>query len=124
MAVRAWLPYSGNRVQLRVRSDNVGALTVVIKMCPHTPSQAIIARELALAFLGFTFLLTSYHTLGVAHVIADKLPRVNDPAKPEAKEVFARPVLADASRKVIPDRTPGFYRTLNMYEPAEQSGSG
>ena len=51
VAVRAWLPTGENRIQLSVRGDNVGALTLVLNMRPKTSQLALIARGLALCLV-------------------------------------------------------------------------
>ena len=48
VALRLWVNREAGRIRLSVRGDNVGALTLLIKMRPSSPQQAIIAREIAL----------------------------------------------------------------------------
>ena len=60
VAVRAWLPSCENRIQLNVRGDNVGALTLVLTMRPETAALVIIARELALCLVQFSFPIPAY----------------------------------------------------------------
>ena len=64
---------------MKVRGDNVGVLTLLIKMHPTSPTMATIARELALRTVELSFPPEAIHTPGVAHVIADKLSRVPAP---------------------------------------------
>ena len=89
VAIRAWMPSSKQRVQLapRIRGDNIGALTTVIKMRPKTPRMAIIAEEIAVHLVHYSFPPAVYHTPGLAHVVAGQLSRINDPSKPEAIKV-------------------------------------
>ena len=119
MAIRGWIPSSEKRVQLApvVRGDNVGALSMVLKMRPRTQKMAIVAREIALCLVHYSFLPAVYHTPGVAHVIADALSRMYDPAKPEAREVLRHPALADAVFTEMPIRTPEYYRALEHPSP-------
>ena len=112
VAVRAWLPRCTDRVQIKVRSDNIGALTLAIKMRPHTAAQAIIARELALSFVGFSFLPGVYHTPGIAHVIADKLSRLDDPGCTNAADIVNHPALQQAVRTNVKERDVHYYRAL------------
>ena len=67
------------RVNLQVRSDNVTALTLLVKMRPGSPQIAIIAREIALRLVEFSFPPDAMHTPGVAHVLADELSRIHAP---------------------------------------------
>ena len=71
-----WQQY---RIVLKVNADNVGALTLLIKMRPGSANIAIIARELALRLVDLSFPPDAVHTPGVAHVIADRLSRVHAP---------------------------------------------
>ena len=99
-------------MQLSVRGDNVGALTLVMEMRPETAKLAIIARELALCFVRFSFLPAVYHTPGISHVIADGLSRIHDPSKTGAESILSHPALLGSKNTAVPDRTPSFYRTL------------
>ena len=112
VAVRLWLPTCSERVQLRFRSDNVGALSMIVKMRPKTSLQAIVARELALAFSTFSFPPSAYHTPGVSHIIADKLSRFDDPSQPKARDILEHPALKNAVVSSVPERDRSFYRTL------------
>ena len=73
-----------DRIQLKVRGDNVTALTLLIKMRPdkNSPAMGIIARELALRLVELSSPPEAVHTPGVAHVIADRLSRVHAPGVP------------------------------------------
>ena len=118
VAIRLWAPKSQERVVLKVRSDNIGALTLVVKMRPHNARQAIIARELALVFLHYSFLPSVMHTPGIAHKIADSLSRLEDPGKNNAKEILKHPALSTAVRSVAPVRNRAYFRTI---DPADGS---
>ena len=65
--------WSQTRIILKVKGDNVTALTLLIKMRPSGPTMAIIARELALRLVELSFPPDATRTPGVAHVIADRL---------------------------------------------------
>ena len=74
VAVDIWSPiWSQQRIVLSVKGDNVGALTLLVKMRPSGPMMGIIARELALRLAQLPFPPEATHTPGVAHIIADKL---------------------------------------------------
>ena len=82
IAVDLWsFLWRQDRIQLKVRGDNVTALTLLIKMRPDkdSPAMGMIARELALRLAELSFPPEVIHTPGVAHVIADKLSRVHAP---------------------------------------------
>jgi hypothetical protein len=112
VALRLWNDSSNSRfVRLCVRGDNVGALTLLIKMRPSSAQQAVIARELALITAKAAFPPTVNHTPGVAHKLADMLSRVNDPGK-GSEDVATHPSLAKAVCTVAPARPSSWYRTL------------
>ena len=119
IAIKAWVPTSENRIALCpvVRGDNLSALSMVLKMRPRTPAMGIIAREIALCLVHYSFLPAVYHTPGVAHVIADALSRIFDPMKPDAIKVLDHPALKDAELTSVPERTPDYYLTLEEASP-------
>ena len=54
VAIEIWASqWTQSRVVLKVRGDNVGALTLLIKMRPANSKQAIIVRGLALRLIDF-----------------------------------------------------------------------
>ena len=85
---------------------------MVLKMRPRTQLMAIVAREIALHLVHYSFLPAVYHTPGVSHVIADKLSRIFDPSMPEARDILQHPALANAELTEMPVRTPDYYRAL------------
>ena len=114
VAVRIWLPSCQERIQLRLRSDNITALTMAIKMRPKTARMTIIARELALCFVNFSFLPSVFHTPGISHKIADRLSRMDDPNPIYRNEtsVLMHPSLKKSALTSVPTRDDGYYRTL------------
>ena len=121
IGLRVWLPrFSDQRICLRVRGDNVGALMLLIKMRPKSPGHAIIAREIALLIIEMPFQPDVEHTPGVAHVIADGLSRCYDESGEETP--FSHPALAASIRTLVPVRTPCWYRALQCQEAARQVG--
>ena len=57
----------------------MAALTLLIKLRPHGPQMAMIAKQLALRLAVLSFPPDAVHTPGVAHVAADRLSRVYSP---------------------------------------------
>ena len=112
VALRLWHDQkSEQKGQIQVRGDNVGSLTLLLKMRPHTTQQAIIARELALAVSDFSFPPRVVHTPGIANQIADGLSRMHDP-KHADNSVLAHPGLAQSVRTHAPDRDRQWYKAL------------
>ena len=105
------------RSNLKVRGDNVGALTLLIKLRPSSTAQAIVARELALHLIEVSFPPEAVHTPGMSHVIADQLSRINAPGGSKDAKLTLHPALASAVRTQVPDRPRHWYRTLTA-EPA------
>ena len=117
VALRLWSNESVNRcIRLTIRGDNVGALTLVMRMRPANAQQAIISREIALETANCAFPPLVVHTPGVAHKIADELSRVNDPNK-DVSAVFAHPALVRSSQRVCPPRPAQWYKTLVKADP-------
>ena len=114
IAVKSWIPATGERVQLTIRSDNVGALTLVIRMRPKSAKLAIISRELAMHFTNFSFMPSVVHTPGIAHVLADKLSRLDDPSLSDAQDILNHNALRSASRTAVPTRDESYYKTLAL----------
>ena len=112
VALRAWTDkHSSRKFRLQVRGDNVGALSLVLKMRPGSPQQALIAREIALEVVHFAFPPSVTHTPGVAHVIADGLSRLDDPNYVK-KDVLLHPALKNATCTSVPVRPKAWYKTL------------
>ena len=117
VAVDIWTHlWKQSRIILKVWGDNVGALTLVVKMRPPTPTIAIVARELALRLVELSFPPDAEHTPGVAHVIADRLSRVHAPGGSGVVDSSIHPALANAQRTDTPKRSPDWYRAYR--EPA------
>jgi hypothetical protein len=116
VALRLWYDKDGiGRINICVRGDNVGALTLLVKMRPASAQQAIVARELALLTVKAAFPPRVIHTPGVAHKLADLLLRVYDPRK--RIDISCHPILASAERTVCPERPRSFYSTLDKATP-------
>ena len=100
------------RINLRVRGDNVGALTLLIKLRPSSAAQAIVARELALHIIEVSFPPGAVHTPGVSHVIADRLSRVFAPGGSQVADAGVHPALASSIQTMVPNRPREWYRVL------------
>jgi len=110
VAIDAWSRHwLRERVVLKLRGDNVGALIMVIKMRPPDPAHAIIARELALRMAAMSFPPDAIHTPGVSHVIADKLSRVYMPGAAGKADASVHHALAKAVRATVPVRDDRWY---------------
>jgi hypothetical protein len=113
IAVRLWLEYiQAHRVSLQVRGDNVGALMLLIKMRPRTPTLAIIARELALSLAFMAFPPKVMHTPGIAHKLADHLSRTYSASGAQVVTITHH-ALEHAVRDTVPTRGVSWYRTLD-----------
>ncbi len=81
---------------MKVRGDNVGALTLLIKLRSSSAAQAIVARELVRHLLEISFPQEAVHTPGMSHVIADQLSRINAPGRSPDANLPLHPALADS----------------------------
>ena len=96
-----------------MRGDNVGALTLLLKMRPATPSLAIVVRELALRLIELSFPPDAVHTPGVSHVIADTLSRIYAPKGDGCVGPHLHPALKDAVHTPVLVRRRSWYRALS-----------
>ena len=95
---------------MQVRGDNVTALTLLVKMRPGSPQIAIIAREIALKLVEFSFPPDALHTPGVAHILADELSRVHAPGGCGDAREYQHRSLADAKLVVASPRPRKWYK--------------
>ena len=113
VAIGIWAgQWSQSRVVLKVRGDNVGALTLLIKMRPANAKQAIIARELALGLVEFSFPPDAVLTPGIAHIVAYELSRVYAPKGSGVVSNKIHPALEHAKETPAPKRNEAWYRAL------------
>ena len=113
VAIDIWASrWTQSRVVLKVRGDNVGAMTLLVKMRPSNARQAIIARELALRLVELSFPPDAVHTPGVAHVVADKLSRVFAPGGTGRVDKDIHPALKHAVLTSAPIRNTNWHRAL------------
>ena len=116
VAMRLWSDvHSSRRYTLQMRGDNVGALSLLLRMRPSSPQQAIIARELALHTVHYAFPPRVTHTPGLAHVIADALSRCYDPGIDKVG-ILSHHALKSAVRTDVPTRGRSWYKTLGNFE--------
>jgi hypothetical protein len=101
-----------DRINLKVRGDNVGALTLLLKLRPSSMAQAIVARELALHLIEVSFPPEAVHTPGISHVLADRLSRVHAPGGSQEVHINLHPALRKAARTTVPERPRQWYATL------------
>ena len=113
--------WAKERVALKVRSDNVSALTLLTRMRPaaavneegeRVPSRtmAVVARELALRLVDLSFPPDAEHTPGAGHIIADRLSRVYAPSGSGIVSPDLHPALAHAQETSAPERGPSWYQ--------------
>ena len=110
-----------DRVVLKVRSDNVSALTLLTTMRPPpakdddghrvpNTTMAVIARELAMRLVNLSFPPDAEHTPGTGHIIADKLSRVHAPSGNGVVSSDLHPALVNAQETIAPERKPEWYK--------------
>ena len=80
VALRHWSPrWKGKRVTLRVRSDSITALTMVLKLKAKGAGTSIISREMALDIAEAVYSPSiASHLPGVANITADVLSRFDE----------------------------------------------
>ena len=123
IAVDVWAHiWSQQRIVLKIRGDNVGALVLCIKMRPANATIAIVARELALRLAELSFPPDAVHTPGVAHVLADRLSRVFAPEGSQVANNSIHPALANAEQTAVPTRDASWYRAAEDTGPASGEG--
>ena len=120
MALRGWASHwHGRRLRLRVKSDSVSALILVLRMKTSGRASGIIAREVALDVAASCYApALAEHVPGVANVVADALSRRFEPGC-----TFAVPrCLLEVPELELPPRDASYYRTLGAppATPAKQ----
>ena len=111
VAFRLWRKeLSSSRTVIAVRTDNVGALTMVAALKGSGHALNLIARELALDLSEYTYfphVIT--HLPGISNVIADALSRRFDPSK----QPFVVPCALQHLRPTVaPPRPLSWWRVL------------
>ncbi len=110
IALRVWSRvWRDLRFSLRVRSDSVSALTMVLKCKSAGRGSALVAAELALDIAHTCYRPDiAEHLPGVSNTWADALSRLRDPAK----SVAVPAALAALPQAIVPPRPREWYRTL------------
>ena len=84
--------------------------TLLVKMRPGSPQIAIIAREIALRLVEFSFPPDAMHTPGIAHVLADELSRIYAPGGTGCVSSYRHRALTDAKLVTPPSRPTTWYK--------------
>ena len=106
---RMWIAeFAKHRVSVRVRGDNMAALSLLAKMQPKSASLQLIARELALDVSQCSYSPDFVeHVPGVANGVADALSRMA-----EHNSEFQLPTMLSTTRfDAPPDRPTTWWRT-------------
>ena len=111
ISLRQWVT-DARRVHLRLVGDNVGALTLALKLRPKGRQMAILAREIALVLSDMASPIKPIHIPGIAHVLADQLSRLHED---ENQSILQHPALTVAKRIVPPKRPRRWYKTLKHF---------
>ena len=112
VAVVLWsTAWKQQRIMLKVKSDNVSALTMLTKLRTkaNSPELAIIARELALHLVELSFPPDAEHVSGIGHKFADALSRVYAPTGMGILTDDLHPAMKNARAVVAPVRGPSYY---------------
>ena len=120
LVARSWRSYWARPgVALRIRSDNVGILTLLVKLRPkyHSVGLSIIARELALEFGTAAYKPRTFqHIPGLTNDWADILSRLHQPNK-----MVRVPAELQQARRVQPaHRDQEYYLTLSTASHSRQ----
>ena len=122
IALRLWAKHwQGCRAKLQIRSDNVGALTLLTRLTTlrgKSRAMSLIAREYALDLGQAQWRPdVATHIPGLTNVICDTLSRRFDPNKK-----FVLPALLTAAKAVLPPpRTDSWWRTLQHSKSLKRS---
>ena len=106
VACRIWLPKCKvQRLGVRVKSDNVGALRMLLNLSSKAANINVVARELALDLARGNYSLGELeHIPGVTNVMPDALSRLWAPTASEL------PALGNAVQDRVPDFGSSFWR--------------
>ena len=77
---------------------------------PNT-TMAVVARELAMRLVDFSFPPDAKHTPGIGHILADRLSRIYSPTGLGRITMDLHPALAAASETTAPIRDDKWYQT-------------
>ena len=110
VSVVIWAPLLvQSKCQLRLRGDNISALTAAVKLKAASGMMRFLARELAFTFSRFAFEPdVVQHVPGIANTTADALSRCFCPSADYTLPVF---LLQSVVRTHVPVRDTSFYHT-------------
>ena len=108
MALRVWAPrWRHRRVCLRIKSDSVSALVILLRFKTGGEAPGIIAREIALDVAAANYIPTiMQHIPGVANTVADVLSRWYEPGSKKKLPSLLR----TASLRIPPPRVGKWWR--------------
>eukprot|EP00434_Breviolum_minutum_P038994 symbB.v1.2.034605.t1/scaffold4499.1/size38882/7 len=105
VALRLWLPKLPKQISTRIKSDNVGALRMLLKMTSPSGPLSTIAREIALDVAADNYQIAELeHVPGITNVAADALSRLWAP-QPEPL-----PNLGEAVQDLAPNFDSSFWK--------------
>ena len=109
VALRCWRKYwSTGRFALRIKGDNMTALTAASKLKGSSPAVRTLTREIALEFTEACFYPTEVqHIPGVTNVLADILSRRWDPQHSQGWQLPEQ--LRHLTPTAVPVRDSHFY---------------
>ena len=109
IALREWFPdLARSRCSIKVRGDNLAALSLLCKMQPKSASLQIVAREIALIMARCTYMPDFVeHIPGVSNTVADTLSRKSE----LGKKFRLPPILATAVETHPQQRNQGWWIT-------------
>jgi len=121
VALREWKSYWMElQIQLGVRSDSIGTLTLLRTLKATGSGPNLIAREIALEFGDASFRPSFYaHLPGIVNKAADYLSRIHQPGFKEA----CPPYLASLTPQIPPVRHPDWYRTSRRWQCSKEGSS-
>ena len=103
------------RATLEVRSDNLTALSMVLKMKGKGYGVNLVARELAITLSDCSFRpQIATHIAGLTNKVADTLSRKHQPGKPY---VFPT-VLNNVKEYITPTREKAYYSAISESPPS------
>ena len=104
-ALRLWLPRLPKMLSVRVKSDNVGALRMLLNLTSSSDPLSIIAREVALDIASDNYQISELeHVPGITNVAADALSRL---WAPQSEPL---PNLGEAVQDLAPDFSSDFWK--------------
>ena len=116
------LSHTQQRIQLKIKGDNVAALTLMLKMRPKGAGMATVARELALRLARLSFPPDAIHTPGIAHIAADRLSRVFSPEGTGRASADLHHSLRNAVETIAPVHDDSYY-VAGIHGTADKSAT-